>query len=50
MRSRSLDAAARGRDETFHGRSVKTAGKLLFFRLHTRDDRDREKFLEDAAV
>ena len=50
MRSRRLDAAARGRDEAFYGCSVKTAGKLLFLGLHTRDDRDRKKFLEDAAV
>ena len=50
VRGASLDTAAGGRNETFDSGCIKSAGKLLLFRLDAWDDWDRKEFLVYAAV
>jgi hypothetical protein len=50
VRSCPLDATTGCGDEAFYGGGVKPAGKFLLLRLYSRDNGDRKKILEDAAV
>jgi len=45
-----LNTTTGGRDETFHGCSVKPSRELLLLGLHPWDDGDSKKLLENAAV